>query len=1391
MATIKTNFLKVADLSQLMSVQVASLDLNVEKNQTDNDDVLTYVNDFLDVLDNELKSPQKYKEYVFSKKDDFVRSSFIARLELVASRTLEKKAMTLSTLSLDNKNFYQEELNFFVDLYFLLATSMIDIAAIRKEDLLPSTPYDDVFGIMKEHLLGFLNYDELDTLRLELDSRKDDYPDFPLLQQRIAELAEMKNTEDGDFVFAPPKSISDYSKGDVLVTLKGDSDITDLLIGSLPVGLELNSETGEIFVESTDELKAGKYDILVRTSDEFGGVTSHLISLPIGGIEIAKYEVAPYRVVADYLAGDILARPVVTEDVIEIVKAEWGINQKDIPIGVALDSITGDVIVEDEDMLAIGTYPVRVILTNKIGLLSKHEFSLSFRQDKNAIYTFNSPKALKQYVKGDVVASVKDEDGVIIGAYKNKMPDGLLLEAAGDVVVDDPKLLRPGTHQFNLVSKSSANVTSLKTLFVTINPSRNPYYYDTTDLLPIDDIKSGDALAILKSLDGTVPEKVRLLRGVLPNGSTLTASGDLIASDPNKLVAGNYDLQFTAFTNGIDPTELTELQTLLSDKQLELVDLQGLITQNQTDLALAKSALVAYQANMTFEVSSREKEIADLQLQLQGLPAGSTEAVALAQLIQTKQEELNQLFITIENSFNAQVAAITQLETDISQNQTNLTTIEDLINTTKAEITELKSNKWIRYEVNLVLTLEEDQPSAWHIQIPKDWDDYTDNEVVAQLIDCDGYGSVVLVQGNLPAGLKFNKEVGTIVVGDHTLLVPGEYVLKTKSVDKQKGSTDHRLAIIIGGSTGAKEEDYIMLPGKPANNYSEGEILGYPFNSAYAIVSGRLSQGLLPSGVAIDAETGAIFVEDPDLLKSGVHDGIVIKTMNTSGGIYYHNITISFVTSTLFDVTVASPKPMTAYNDGENIVSVSVNQGILQGVQLVNGDLAPGTSLHSANGAIFVSDSSELLAGDYQVELFMAETNGATDQQTVDFTIGSGIKASVNWNLMDPIDKSIVTTNTPVATPSILNRTIVAATLDPVTKGIQPIAPNGIIKVASPADLAAGTDVPFNVELTDNFGEVYQEQFTLPVIQSVTNSAVISAIVTPSRDFHMIKNGDILSKLHPEAAVSNVSLAGGIIPEASFLTIENGRIVVIDRYKLGRGITTANLAVQVLSSNSKTLIPGFSTKKLAGATTTSNTLNAVAGDIQIVDVTIENKPIPNFADVQATELFLREMLIRVEDFQKMYLSDSTAPSVLFPLDDNVMTMATWLLGVLNDPDSRSSLISGGLDSTMLKAYQTLSDTFMVEFMKQTDPLLRELIADLYNEMYTTQLAIFIFRDKDITSDLKHPVTRIIDAMAKNLSIIRDGGIDIHYMVNNALIISEFIDPKNFPILKSRFSMLAI
>ena len=78
---------------------------------------------------------------------------------------------------------------------------------------------------------------------------------------------------------------------------------------------------------------------------------------------------------------------------------------------------------------------------------------------------------------------------------------------------------------------------------------------------------------------------------------------------------------------------------------------------------------------------------------------------------------------------------IVLLETNIAQYEAQIAQLEIDIKSGQSSVLKLKHNRWIQYEVNVVITLEEDNPSAWHLEIPKDWDDYTINEIVARIVD--------------------------------------------------------------------------------------------------------------------------------------------------------------------------------------------------------------------------------------------------------------------------------------------------------------------------------------------------------------------------------------------------------------------------------------------------------------------------------------------------------------------------------------------------------------------------------------------------------------------------------------------------------------------------------
>lgn len=1363
----------ITELAQFIRSQQPLEELIPERNQEDNLQVLDYVNSFLDIVDKELKSPKIYREYVFGNKETFVRSAMMPRIELVASRIIEKKALACSTLSIDDLDFFQQETELFVDLYFLLVTTLIDLVSIRKTDLLSTNSAVDLFLAVKDNLIELAKYEELEDLNNELIARKDQYPEKPLLADRIIDLINTYPITKEDFVFSPVKSVNNYSVGDVIVSLQPGSDIDSVEIGDLPKGVELDQETGEVFVSDANILEPGDYDVVIQTLDEFGGVTTLHLELPIGINDIPRYELAPKKVIQAHSVGDVLARPTLTEYVSEIGRVEWiETDVYPVPPGVDVNSLTGIVSVLDEDLLIIGIHPVRILITSKNGSKSRHEFSLNFKQDSAAIYSNKPKKSIGEFKTGDVLATLSDPNGAILGAQKNTLPDGTVLDATGQLVVGDPNSLRAGTHLFNVISQDSFSVESLQTLFITFDKGHNSFSYDLSNTTPIDDLTNGTIVGILTSATSEVAAKVSLMQGILPRGITLEANGNFVVSNATILEEGNFDLRVRVYVNGYDPS-------LLVTKKNEIDQLKETIDFRKSDLQAAEDQLQAeflvlnsIKSNFGFESQKLVNEIAALELALQSATT-QTEIAEITNQIALKTEELNALTLSGTASITTSENLIATIEAEIIAITAEIATFEIELDSLERALVILKIRRWIEYDVPVLLTLEEDKPSAWHVEIPKEFDEYENNEIVAQLIDCDGYDNFQLLSGILPAGMDLNTDHGTIEVIDAGQVIAGEFILETRSTDKQSGTTDHRLALIIGGGLSSSNEQYIIRTSKPANNYVNNEILGYPYNPTDTIVSARIALGILPNGTEINTETGALYVAANELLNAGVHDGISIKTTNSSGGSNYHNISLNFGAKTAFTVSTKIAQPITDYITGEFIVKVLTTNGTLQGIQIVEGDLPPGLILNSDAGLIAVHKLNDLVEGDYQFELMMMDLSGASDQQTVDVTIGpGGAKGTVIWNIVTPIDKSKTTNGTLVASPTLLGYTIINAVSTTLPANFA-LAINGDVTVSNALKLVAGV-YSVQIDLTDNAGRNFNEDVVLTVTGGTggaggtTNSVVITSNVPTPKDFHLIKDNDILASLNPETDITGVTISSGSIPSGSSLNGLNGRVSVTDRVKLERILTNALMIVQTAGAAAK----------LATAS---------SSQAQEINVNIEVKAIPKFAIEMECGLFLEAIVTRLEQFEQDNLGDPQVANAIAPFYIKLGNFRDWIISMLSDQTKRQLALGGGYDSFYRKTYLNFGAGVVTEMTKLKDPQVIGALVNLYNEFCVSMLALTLFRQEDISNKSNSPTAVLYANMRSHLTSIV-AFADSKFIDENAGMIYDTINPK-MANLQIRFSIL--
>lgn len=1344
----------VTDLSQLIRAMQPMEELDKERNQEDNQKVLNFVNAFLDVLDLELATPKTYKEYVFGKKESFVRSQMISRLELVASRILEKKMLGCSTLNLEDLNFLQEELNFVVDLYYLLVTSLVDLTSIRKKDISDGDLYDQLFDVIEIHMSFFGAYPELKVLVDELHERKDDYPDYPNLQERIKNLLKYSPVQDGDFLFTPSRSVSDYVTGDVLVSIHPESDLTSISVGELPDGVAINSEDGHLYVSDEGLLQPGNYNVLLETADEIGGVTQHHLELAIGSDDIPKYEVAPYRIIEDYFQGDVLARPVVQEGAMPIAFAEWSDETPEVPNGISLDPRTGIIVVEDEDLLEVGVYPVVVILSTQKGTQSRHEFVLSLKQDRKAVYTFYPSKLVQDYKKGDVLASVSDDDGKIIAARKNRIPSGMKISNEGSIEVSDPERLRSGTHIFNVLTKNEKLIEAVKTLYITLDAAPNPFFYDTSGVKPIDELNIGDVIAELNSRDETVASKVLLQKGVMPPGTILMKDGNIQVSDPNKLLVGNYDLHFRVLVD-VDGTDLERLLEQKAEKEALLEQKNEQLEELNDQLIDLNSSLIQFNAEGQYAINLLLEKIEEIEKQIE--TATGEELEELTRLRDAVRAELDALVENLETEYNERVNEISGVQERIDMLRTEIDTLHIELVELGQEILRVRSGRWDEYEVRLLLTFEEDNESAWHLEIPKDWDEYLNNELVAQIIDCDGHAFSEIIEGALPSGMVLEAENGMIRITNKDALTPGEYVLKTRSTDKKKGTTDHRLALIVGGALVDGEETFELFPAKPVNNYLQDEIIGYPYNINYEILSVRVSMGILPGGVEVNPVSGELFIGNTELLKAGEYEGIQLKTVDSSGATHYHELNLTLLRETTFNVIVADPKPLKEYAEGDVLISIFASSRTLQGIQIVSGELVSGTAVNSSSGRIYVKSARQLREGDYSIDILMAETNGASDQRTVNYSIGiASDERNISWTQTDPVVIEQSKDGDIIAEPLISEGRLIAAVSGKLPGWLLVNEVSGIFSIGSVAEMATGVYV-IQVELYDELKNSYSESVTINVEGGTLKVVEITPNVAAPADFHTLLDGDTLATLNPQDEISSVSLADGELSQGKSIDDKTGKIYVSDRMLLQRITETIGLNVALENNPEK----------------------------QVISIPLREKPIPDFSIAENARQFALELPNRLDLFKTQYLNARIIKSVN-TYWKQVLSWADTQVENLSNPDIQSSYFSGERDSSNYKFFITVSQPIIAAIESGVTTSVSNALVRLYNELFVSSLAISLYRGKDISSSKSDSVTVMYTEMRKQLEII-ESVTNTRFVRQNAELMRPYVK-RRFKNLYTQFAL---
>lgn len=371
----------------------------------------------------------------------------------------------------------------------------------------------------------------------------------------------IKDDKQAIYTLNPSKPQNAYRNGDVLaVAFDEDGEIfsASVIEGTLPPGSALNMATGELAVADSSRIKAGTYTFKVETADASGGITVNSLTIEVQErVDIeASYVVSPARNVDSYSNGTVLAAPSDPDGEITSAVLVSGA----LPPGTALSPTTGAIAVTSSEMLVPGTYNATVLTTDEEGGTSELEVTIAIAPDREAVYTLAPVKKYNKYYRGEVIASVTDEDGPIVSAriVAGSLPKGIALnEKQGQLYVYEEGGIEATNTKLRIETFDSTGGRTLNDIVIVIADDSEAVYVveaaKTTHSL-----RTYDKLAAVTDPDGAIKRAV-LTGGALPNGAALYTGesaapggeandlpavtfsvGDIYVSNRAALAAGSY-----------------------------------------------------------------------------------------------------------------------------------------------------------------------------------------------------------------------------------------------------------------------------------------------------------------------------------------------------------------------------------------------------------------------------------------------------------------------------------------------------------------------------------------------------------------------------------------------------------------------------------------------------------------------------------------------------------------------------------------------------------------------------------------------------------------------------------------------------------------------------------
>lgn len=289
---------------------------------------------------------------------------------------------------------------------------------------------------------------------------------------------------------------------------------------------------------------------------------------PVIDVE-AQYTVNTPKEVKDYTSGESLATVSDADGAITKVTLVSG---SELPAGTSLNSTTGEITVSDVSSLVAGSYSIEIVTEDNNGGTTEHTLSvvLNANSDTGATYSVTDAKSIMDYIAGESIATVMDADGDIISATlegESQLPAGIALNGTtGELTVEDPALLIPGTYNVDIATEDALGGTTVNMIAIVFNTNPDvDAVYTVKEAKSVEDYVMDESIATATDENGDITSAVLVSGSSLPAGTTLNeTTGEITVADPDLLVPGTYTIEI--ITEDLYEGTTTHTVTLVFDE---------------------------------------------------------------------------------------------------------------------------------------------------------------------------------------------------------------------------------------------------------------------------------------------------------------------------------------------------------------------------------------------------------------------------------------------------------------------------------------------------------------------------------------------------------------------------------------------------------------------------------------------------------------------------------------------------------------------------------------------------------------------------------------------------------------------------------------------------------